>query len=144
MERLQNMRNNAAGDGETNCKLFSIFLIPFSCYFSWNTQGQRFFCIFAFFMSSSSLCLFLELNIEEQFSIQAFCASHLFTSFNFFLLAFCLSHFSYTNFFQAFCVLQFFNSFNFFQAFCVERTLASSPGKRTCSALIATRPFVQR
>ena len=130
---------------------FSLFLLLFM-----ESLGLKIFLQFLpFFMSSgrkqflnftytSSLCLFLELNIEEQFSIQAFCASHLFTSFNFFLLAFCLSHFSYTNFFQAFCVLQFFNSFNFFQAFCVERTLASSPGKRTCSALIATRPFVQR
>ena len=122
--------------GILRVKDFSLQFLPF---FMSSRRKQ-----FLNFTYTSSLCLFLELNIEEQFSIQAFCASQLFTSFNFFLLAFCLSHFSYTNFFQAFCVLQFFNSFNFFQAFCVERTLASSPGKRTCSALIATRPFVQR
>ena len=67
-----------------------------------------------FLISPFLLCLFLELNIEKQFSIQAFCASQLFTSFKFFW------HFVFPSFslllpfFQAFCVFQLFNCFNFF------------------------------
>ena len=49
MERLQNMRNNAAGDGETNCKLFSLLLFPFFVAFHGILRVKESFCSFRLF-----------------------------------------------------------------------------------------------